>query len=151
MRALITLLRDMGAHAGCQNLEFTWSDKKIWWNAHNHSIILAGKQSWPNETNETKDRIWEPGDPLDRAEVTAGNSTALDNLGLGRRCSLDWAEPSEFEQTIRDTAKVAYMAQPIKAPKNKRFELSKILTAFGGSYPRLSRPYGMWMLSEPLP
>ncbi len=151
MRGLNTLLRDMGVHAGCHNLEFTWNDKKNWWNVHNHSIILADKLSWSNEISETKDRIWEAGDLLDRTEVTGGYSPLIESLGLGRRYSLDWAEPSEFEQTIRYAAKVAYLTKPIKAPRDKRLELSRFFNGFGGSYPRLSRPYGMWMRSMALP
>ena len=151
MRGLNTLLRDMGVHAGCHNLEFTWNEEKNWWNVHNHSIILADKLSWSDEIRETKDRIWEVGDLLDRTEVTGGTNTQIENLGLGRRYSLDWAEPQEFDQTIRYAAKVAYMTKPIKAPRQKRLELSKFFNGFSGKYPRLSRPYGMWMRSEPLP
>ena len=43
MRGLNTLLRDMGVHAGCHNLEFTWNEPKKWWNVHNHAILLVDK------------------------------------------------------------------------------------------------------------
>ena len=40
--------------------------------------------------------------------------------------------------------------KPIKAPRQKRLELSKFFNGFSGKYPRLSRPFGLWMRSEPL-
>ena len=151
MRGLNTALRDMGVHAGCHNLEFTWNDKGNWWNVHNHSILLADKDSWSNEIVETKDRIWESSELLDRFEVTGSNHRQFEDYGLGRRYSLDWAEPHEFAQTIKYAAKVAYMTKPIKAPKQKRLELSKFFNGFSGTYPRLSRPFGMWMRQQSLP
>ena len=150
MRGLNTALRDMGVHAGCHNLEFTWNDKGNWWNVHNHSILLADKESWSNDISETKDRIWESSELLDRTEVVGGTNNQFDHYGLGRRYSLDWAEPHEFAQTIKYASKVAYMTKPIKAPRQKRLELSKFFNGFSGKYPRLSRPFGLWMRSEPL-
>ena len=117
---------------------------------HNHSILLADKESWSNDISETKDRIWESSELLDRTEVVGGTNNQFDHYGLGRRYSLDWAEPHEFAQTIKYAAKVAYITKPNKAPRQKRLELSKYFNGFSGKYPRLSRPFGLWMRSEPL-
>ena len=152
MRGLNYALAENGVHAGCHNIEFTYNEDKHWWNVHNHSILIADEESWSGFIPETKDRIWEKSDLLDRHELTSGNLPGLQtHHGLGERYTLDWADSSEFEQTIRYAAKVAYMTKPIKAPKNKTMELSKFFTGFGGSYPRLSRPFGMWMRSMALP
>jgi hypothetical protein len=152
MRGLNHVLSQNGIHAGCHNVEFTYNEDKSWWNVHNHSILIADEESWSGFLTETKDRVWESSDLLDRFELTHGISQGLETAhGLGRRYTLDWAEPSEFEQSIRYASKVAYMTKPIKAPRAKRLELSKFFNGFGGSYPRLSRPFGMWMRSLALP
>jgi len=152
MRGLNHVLAHNGVHAGCHNVEFTYNEKAGWWNVHNHSILIADDESWSGFLKETKDRVWEKNDLLDRHEIVGGSSPGLENdHGLGKRYTLDWADSSEFEQTIRYAAKVAYMTKPIKAPKSKTMELSKFFNGFGGSYPRLSRPFGMWMRSMALP
>jgi hypothetical protein len=153
MRGLNYALAQNGIHAGCHNVEFTFNEQAGWWNVHNHSILIADESSWSGFIPETKDRLWEKSELLDRSELTHGNLPWLQSAhGLGSRYTLDWAEPSEFEQTIRYAAKVAYMTKPIKAPEGKRLELSQFFNGFAGrTYPRLSRPFGMWMRQQALP
>jgi len=153
MRGLNHVLAQNGVHAGCHNVEFTYNLDKNWWNVHNHSILIADEDSWSGFIPETKDTVYEPQDLLNRYEVVHGNHAGLENdHGLGKRYTLDWADSSEFEQTIRYASKLAYMTKPIKAPNSKRMEISKFFNGFNGkSYPRLSRPFGMWMRQSPLP
>ena len=153
MRGLNYALAQNGVHAGCHNVEFTFNEQAGWWNVHNHSILIADENSWSGFIPETKDRLWEKSELLDRSELTHGNLPWLQSAhGLGSRYTLDWAEPSEFEQTIRYAAKVAYMTKPIKAPKEKIWEVLEFYAGKNGrKYPRLSRPFGMWMRQQPLP
>ena len=153
MRGLNYALAQNGVHAGCHNVEFTFNEQAGWWNVHNHSILIADESTWSGFIPETKDRVWEKSELLDRSELTHGNLPWLQSAhGLGSRYTLDWAEPSEFEQTIRYAAKVAYMTKPIKAPEGKRLELSQFFNGFAGRiYSRLSRSFAMCILPEPLP
>lgn len=144
MRGLNTKLKEWGVTGGCHNIEFTWSSKNKWWNTHCHSIIVGDKECMDVPLNETKSILWEHDRLLPTEKVTGGFSNRLQDLGFGRRYSLDWARPEEFAQTIRYAAKVAYMTKPIKAPAEKRAELRRFFGGFDGTNPRVSRPIGDW-------
>ena len=144
MRGVNKMLDMLGVHGGCHNIEFTWSEENQWWNTHIHSMVVGyGIKEEFNKAGlkETatfgydQNREWE----WDKS-LTGGYYDRFKQLGLGRRYSLDWAEPHEYESVVRYSAKVAYMTKPVKAPKEKRGELVRFFL----SSPRLSRPIGDW-------
>lgn len=144
MRGVNKMLDALGVHGGCHNLEFTWNEDEQWWNTHIHSLVIGYglKKQFDNaglfETAKfdwNANREWE----WDKTLV-GGFYDRLAQLGLGRRYSLDWAEPHEYESIVKYSAKVAYMTKPVKATKEKRGELVRFFL----SSPRLSRPIADW-------
>lgn len=146
MRGLNSWLADAGVTGGCHNIEFTYNSRAEQWNTHMHSILVGttiDQEKFPLKS--TTEEIEEEGQLLLKKIVGGRFSTKLDKFGFGRRYSLDWAEPHEWESQIRYCAKVAYMTKPIKAPAGKRKELRRFFSGVdGGKSPRLSRPIGDW-------
>jgi len=149
MRGLNHLLAKQGIIGGCHNIEMTWNRAREWWNVHNHSIIVGDSEVIGTFfLKETKKLQEVEGELLLDKFVYGKNSTQLSNLGLGTRYSLDWADSSEFEQTIRYASKLAYMTKPVKATHDKSYELMRFWKGSDGcKEPRMSRPFGSWMKS----
>lgn len=144
MRGVNKMLDMLGVHGGCHNLEFTWNEDEQWWNTHIHSLVIGyglKKQFDSAGLFETAKFDWNANREWEWDKTLVGGFyDRLDQLGLGRRYSLDWAEPHEYESIVRYSAKVAYMTKPVKATKEKRGELVRFFL----SSPRLSRPIGDW-------
>lgn len=151
MRGLNTLLAKEGIMGGCHNIEMTWAKEphKQWWNVHNHSIIVGDSDIIGDFFLEETKLETEVEDELLLDKFVYGkNSSKLSNLGLGPRYSLDWADSSEFEATIRYASKLAYMTKPVKATHDRSLELMSFWKGSnGGKEPRMSRPFGSWMKS----
>jgi hypothetical protein len=147
MRGVNKMLDMLGVHGGCHNLEFTWNEEEQWWNTHLHSLVIGYgiKKTFDNaglfETAKwvRSEEGWD-NDLIEDKHLTGGFYKRFEQLGLGRRYSLDWAEEHEYESIVRYSAKVAYMTKPVKATKEKRGELVRFFL----SSPRLSRPIGDW-------
>ena len=144
MRGVNKMLDALGVHGGCHNLEFTWNEDEQWWNTHIHSLVIGyglKKQFDKAGLFETAKFDWSANREWEWDKTLVGGFyDRLSQLGLGRRYSLDWAEPHEYESIVRYSAKVAYMTKPVKATREKRGELVRFFL----SSPRLSRPIADW-------
>ena len=144
MRGVNKMLDALGVHGGCHNLEFTWNEDEQWWNTHIHSLVIGyglKKQFDKAGLFETAKFDWNANREWEWDKTLVGGFyDRLAQLGLGRRYSLDWAEPHEYESIVKYSAKVAYMTKPVKATKEKRGELVRFFL----SSPRLSRPIADW-------
>ena len=144
MRGVNKMLDALGVHGGCHNLEFTWNEEEQWWNTHIHSLVIGyglKKQFDKAGLFETAKFDWNANREWEWDKTLVGGFyDRLAQLGLGRRYSLDWAEPHEYESIVRYSAKVAYMTKPVKATKERRGELVRFFL----SSPRLSRPIADW-------
>jgi hypothetical protein len=170
MRGLNTLLKEWGVTGGSHNIEFTWNSKRKWWNCHLHSLVVGYDSSMNFPLKETTKwtRMYDyegetynsfgnksmPGDfRYDLGDKVVGNrqNKLLEQFGMGKIYSLDWAESGELENMIRYSSKVAYLAKPFKAPAEKQKELSDFLIGLGtrNKAPRLGRTIGDWNRNGP--
>ena len=170
MRGLNTMMKEWGVTGGSHNIEFTWNSKKKWWNAHLHSLIVGydGSLAVPLKETTRWERMWnwageeynKPGQVGNPAEFrynledkVVGNrqNKLLEQFGMGKIYSLDWAEQGELENMVRYSSKVAYLAKPFKAPAEKQKELSDFLIGSGtrNKAPRLGRTIGDWNRNGP--
>jgi len=170
MRGLNTMMKDWGVTGGSHNIEFTWNSKRKWWNCHLHSLIVGydGSMNLPlkdttkwsrmfdfeNETYNSFGNKSMPGDyRYDLGDKIVGNrqNKLLEEFGMGKIYSLDWAEPGELQNMIAYSSKVAYLAKPFKAPVDKERELASFLVGEGSTKkaPRLGRTIGDWNRNGP--
>ena len=170
MRGLNTLMKDWGVTGGSHNIEFTWNSKKKWWNCHLHSLIVGYDCSmklplkettkwsrmfdWEGESYNTPGSIGMAGDyryNLEDKIVGNRQNKLLEEFGMGKIYSLDWAEPGELENMVKYSSKVAYLAKPFKAPPEKERELSDFLlgNCSNNKAPRLGRTIGDWNRNGP--
>ena len=170
MRGLNTMMKEWGVTGGSHNIEFTWNNKKKWWNCHLHSLIVGYDSSlsvplkettkwsrmydYENESYNSWGNRTMPGDyryDLGDKEVGNRQNKLLEQFGMGKIYSLDWAETGELENMIRYSSKVAYLAKPFKAPPEKERELSEFLMGSHGKKkaPRLGRTIGDWNRNGP--
>ena len=170
MRGLNTMMKEWGVTGGSHNIEFTWNSKNKWWNTHLHSLIVGydGSISVPLKETTKWSRMYDyenesynswgnqtmPGDyryDLGDKVVSNRQNKLLEQFGMGKIYSLDWAEQGELDNMIRYSSKVAYLAKPFKAPVDKQQELSEFLTGTAGrkKAPRLGRTIGDWNRNGP--
>ncbi len=126
----------LGADGGTHFMEFTYNNKKSWWNVHMHSLFYAAE---PLDRLKSTSRHIVDGDNLLMKKENKGRSSAgLARLGYGPRYTLDYADTHELDQIIQYSSKVAYVTKPFKAPKHKFGEIEDFMY----TNPRLSRPFG---------
>ena len=170
MRGINTMLKEWGVTGGSHNIEFTWNSKRKWWNCHLHSLIVGYDTSlnlplkdtmkwsrmydYENETYNSFGNRSMPGQyryDLGDKEVGNRQNKLLEEFGMGKIYSLDWAEPGELQNMIAYSSKVAYLAKPFKAPAEKERELANFLIGEGSTKkaPRLGRTIGDWNRNGP--
>jgi hypothetical protein len=135
----------LGADGGTHFLEFTYNNKKSWWNVHMHSLFYAAEKL---DRLKQSEKVLE--DPncshslhsyeslVPRSKAKGRTSVVLSRLGYGSRYTLDYADSHELDQLVRYSSKVAYVTKPFKAPKSKFGEIEEFMY----TNPRLSRPFG---------
>lgn len=170
MRGLNTMLKEWGVTGGSHNIEFTWNSKKKWWNCHLHSLVVGydGSLNMPLKETTKWTRMYDyenesynswgnrsmPGRyryDLQDKEVGNRQNKLLEEFGMGKIYSLDWAETGELQNMIAYSSKVAYLAKPFKAPAEKERELANFLVGEGSTKkaPRLGRTIGDWNRNGP--
>lgn len=170
MRGLNTMLKEWGVTGGSHNIEFTWNSKRKWWNCHLHSLVVGydGSLNMPLKETTKWTRMYDyenesynswgnrsmPGRyryDLQDKEVGNRQNKLLEQFGMGKIYSLDWAEPGELQNMIAYSSKVAYLAKPFKAPADKERELANFLVGEGSTKkaPRLGRTIGDWNRNGP--
>ena len=170
MRGLNTMLKEWGVTGGSHNIEFTWNSRKKWWNCHLHSLIVGYDSSLSVPLKETTkwSRMYDyegetynsfgnrtmPGQyryDLGDKEVGNRQNKLLEQFGMGKIYSLDWAEQGELQNMVAYSSKVAYLAKPFKAPPDRERELASFLIGEGSTKkaPRLGRTIGDWNRNGP--
>jgi hypothetical protein len=144
MRGLNRMLHQKGARGGTHFIEFTYNQRKGWWNTHMHSLFWGWETL--DDFQPTTEYHWDPAESLLQTKTVGGKrSRRFQRLGLGERYSLDYAEEDELERMIRYSSKIAYATKPFKAPLSKKWEIMEFLEGDpknGKPEPRLARPFG---------